>query len=380
MAVGDQVWHDKNVDGEQDSDETGIAGVTVTLYDATTGQPVEVSPGVPMTATTDASGFYLFTGLPSGDYYVVFDLTTLPAGYVPTIQDAPGVDDSLDSDADRATGQTHSTGVLDGGQEDRSLDLGIYRFGIDLTKDVDKREQAVGQEVTFTIQITNASESVVVSLPMTDVFDSQFLEPVRATPGWDTHITDFSPPEQALVWNDLTTHFGDLDPGQAVTVLVTFRVITTTNITENIAVTGGAVDEVGTPVGEAEDGAVITTTPNDVVLADFSAQRVDDGVRLAWSTVLEQDTWGFNLYRSTDGDRNNAVKVNASIILAQGQGSNGASYTYLDSDAQPGVAYHYWLDEVELDGTSAELGEATVPADGDGPAGSHRIFLPFASR
>ncbi len=380
VAVGDQVWHDKNVDGEQDNDETGIAGVTVTLYDATTGQPVEVSPGVPMTATTDASGFYLFTGLPSGDYYVVFDLTTLPAGFVPTIQDAPGVDDNLDSDADRSTGRTHSTGVLDGGQEDRSLDLGIYRFGIELTKDVDQREQIVGQEVTFTIQITNASESVVVSLPMTDVFDSQFLEPVRATPDWDTHITDFGPPEQALVWNDLTTHFGDLDPGQGVTVLVTFRVITTTNITENIAVTGGAVDEVGTPVGEAEDGAVITTTPNDVVLADFSAQRVDDGVRLTWSTILEQDTWGFNLYRSTDGDRSNAVKVNASVILAQGQGSNGASYTYLDSDAQPGVAYHYWLDKVGLDGTSTELGEATVSADGDGPSGQHRIFLPFASR
>ena len=380
VAVGDRVWHDQNVNGQQDSGETGIAGVTVTLYNAATGEPVEVSPGVPMTATTDTSGFYLFSGLPSGDYYVVFDLTTLPAGYVPTVQDAPGVDDALDSDADRATGQTHSTGALTGGQEDRSLDLGVYRFGITLVKDVDKPDQVVGQEVTFTIQITNTGESVLVSLPMTDVFDSQFLEPVRAVPSWDTHVTDFNPPEQALVWDDLTTHFGDVNPGDGVTVLVAFRVITPTTITENIAITGGAVDDVGTPVGEAEDGAVITTTPNDVLLADFSAQRVDDGVRLAWTTILERDTWGFNLYRSTDADRSHAVKVNASTILAQGQGSNGASYAYLDEDAQPGVAYHYWLDEVGLDGVVIEVGQATVSGDGDGPAAQHRIFLPIAIR
>jgi uncharacterized repeat protein (TIGR01451 family) len=380
VIVGDKVWFDADVDGQQDTLEKGVPDVKVSLFSV--GAPARSAPL--MIDTTDANGIYLFENLPPGDYYVVFDLATLPAGYVPTVQNAAGVDDALDSDADRSTGQTHNTGFLALGSQDRTLDMGIYRFGIDLTKRVEKEEYFVGEEVTFTVRITNASQSTVVSLPMTDTFDSTYLEPLRAVPAWDNFDPNFSPPTQLLSWNDLTTHFGDLAPGQGVSIDVVFKAITVTDITVNEAFTGGAADAVGTPVGESNDNAKVTikTTPTAVTLGAFSAIRQDDGVLVTWTTLSELNTWGFNLFRSTDTDRQNAVQVNGSLILAEGQGANGASYQYLDTSADSNVAYHYWLQEVGEN--AGEFGPIAVgDPGGDGPSSgtnSHMIFLPIAIR
>ncbi len=59
-TVRDRVWLDLDGDGVQDLDEPGIAGVTVSLLNAS-GQVVA-------TAITDASGNFAFTNLPDGSY------------------------------------------------------------------------------------------------------------------------------------------------------------------------------------------------------------------------------------------------------------------------------------------------------------------------
>ena len=114
-SIGDTVWYDTDRDGVQDAGETGVAGVTVTLFKdgATTGQ----------TDVTDGSGLYGFTDLEPGNYNVVFDLATLPAGYVVSPQDA-GTDNAVDSDANISTGATVQT-TLDPGENDPSWDMGI---------------------------------------------------------------------------------------------------------------------------------------------------------------------------------------------------------------------------------------------------------------
>ncbi len=51
-AIGDRVWEDTNANGQQDAEESGIAGATVRLYTC-----VNNAPGVLIaTTTTDASG------------------------------------------------------------------------------------------------------------------------------------------------------------------------------------------------------------------------------------------------------------------------------------------------------------------------------------
>jgi len=114
-TIGDLVWDDLNADGVQNPGEPGIPGVTVRLYD-TNGPSV-------FTTTTNASGFYSFTLLPSGDYSLIF---TLPSGYIFSPQDQ-GANDAADSDADTTTGQTIVT-TLSAGETDLTWDAGMYRL------------------------------------------------------------------------------------------------------------------------------------------------------------------------------------------------------------------------------------------------------------
>ena len=132
VTIGDYVWIDEDGDGVQDASETnGVAGVQVVLYD-TNGTALA-------TNTTDASGHYLFTGLPSDDYYVVFEPDSLPSNMVFTVPDQGG-DDALDSDANPTNGQTASTGYLSGISTNLTLDAGLYepvRVGDFVWEDLD---------------------------------------------------------------------------------------------------------------------------------------------------------------------------------------------------------------------------------------------------
>ncbi|MGQ9493458.1 MAG: SdrD B-like domain-containing protein [Anaerolineae bacterium] len=114
-SLGNFVWYDYDLDGIQDIGEPGVPGITVTLY-------TSLGAVVGMT-TTDGNGLYLFEYLPPDDYYLVF---TLPTGYVFTLQDQ-GVDDTVDSDANPATGQTATT-TLEIGENDWTWDAGIYQL------------------------------------------------------------------------------------------------------------------------------------------------------------------------------------------------------------------------------------------------------------
>ncbi|MEZ4707417.1 MAG: SdrD B-like domain-containing protein [Caldilineaceae bacterium] len=92
--------------------------VTVVLYDGVTNTPV-------LTTTTDAAGFYSFTDLTPGDYYVAF---TAPDGYILSPQDADDGNanaDERDSDADPTTAQTATT-MLTSGENDPTWDAGLY--------------------------------------------------------------------------------------------------------------------------------------------------------------------------------------------------------------------------------------------------------------
>jgi protocatechuate 3,4-dioxygenase beta subunit len=113
--LGDTVWNDSNRNGVQDNNETGRAGVKVTLLDA--------SGAVAGTAVTDANGQYLFNNLKPGTYSVQFDKTTLGTGYVFTSAHTGG-NGAVDSDADTGTGLTQQV-TLASGASNHDLDAGV---------------------------------------------------------------------------------------------------------------------------------------------------------------------------------------------------------------------------------------------------------------
>ncbi len=112
--LGNYVWYDSNINGVQDTNENGVSGVTVSLYNCTNTFITST--------TTNASGIYLFTGLvPGQSYYVQF--SNLPATYVFTAANS-GSNEALDSDAAINNGQTACV-TLAANQSYLDLDAGI---------------------------------------------------------------------------------------------------------------------------------------------------------------------------------------------------------------------------------------------------------------
>jgi len=113
-ALGDYAWFDANSNGTQDATEKGIAGITVTLYDASN---VAIT-----SAVTDQNGRYFFSNLNAGTYTVGFGTT--PGKLVFTAKDVVAAGDAADSDVDPATGKTGSY-TLVAGQVNLTVDAGL---------------------------------------------------------------------------------------------------------------------------------------------------------------------------------------------------------------------------------------------------------------
>ena len=124
-------------------------------------------------------------------------------------------------------------------------------------------------------------------------------------------------------------------------------------------------------------GAGLVANPTAIKLASFGAASENGTLVVRWATSLELRTYGFRLYRSATGRLADAVLVTPGLIAATGSSSQGASYRWTDYSAAAGVRYSYWLEEIELSGTSTVYG----PAHAARPAGATlQLFLPVAAR
>ncbi len=118
VSIGDKVWYDTDADGRQDDGEPGMENITVKLMQGST---------VVDSTVTDAEGNYYLNSPSAGDYHVNFELPT-SNDYVFsrfTEQDAPGVDDTKDSDANRESGDTHVFSTKLGDMIDH-VDAGLF--------------------------------------------------------------------------------------------------------------------------------------------------------------------------------------------------------------------------------------------------------------
>ena len=111
-SISNFVWEDVNFNGLQDIGEPGIDNITINLYDS--------SNTFLATTTSNASGFYSFTGLTPGDYYLELEL---PGTHFFTKQNI-GINDNIDSDFDEVTGFSTITN-LESGENDDSFDAGL---------------------------------------------------------------------------------------------------------------------------------------------------------------------------------------------------------------------------------------------------------------
>jgi len=121
-CLGDFVWLDKNVNGIQDSGESGIKGAKVELF-FENGQPAKDFYGNAVAPqTTGDDGKYKFCKLADGKYIVK---VTPPSDYVFSPKDQ-GSDDAKDSDVNPVNGET-AVITLPENANDMKWDAGVYK-------------------------------------------------------------------------------------------------------------------------------------------------------------------------------------------------------------------------------------------------------------
>ncbi len=218
-TVGDLVWNDANGNGIQDSGEKGVGGVKVTL----TGTD-DLGNAVSLTTTTDGDGKYSFTGLRASDDDGYTVTVARPAGTLFTAQNK-GTDDAVDSDVTPSTGKM--TAVLTAGQDNPTLDAGIYTPVLTVAKVSDKPvEVRAGDTITYTVTGTNngpGNFTGVVSAVVVDDLskvtdDATFNDDAKATiDGADAGAVTVGSDDR-LVWS------GPLAKGKSVTITYTVTV------------------------------------------------------------------------------------------------------------------------------------------------------------
>jgi len=113
-TVGNRIWRDVNGDGIQDGEEPGMYGITVTLRNGS---------GIIDTIITNGDGYYTFTQVTPGSYYIH---VAKPTGWEYSPKQNPGApDNDHDSDVDETSGET-TYFTLNPGQVDITQDAGMY--------------------------------------------------------------------------------------------------------------------------------------------------------------------------------------------------------------------------------------------------------------
>ena len=208
--VGDKVWNDINNNGIQDLNETGVAGVTVTLYDVN---------NLPVANTiTDADGLYNFANVNPGTYSVGF---SLPIGYIfstPT----QGADTEKDSDPNTTSGITATFTVV-AGQSRTDIDAGIHTqqntsasIGNFVWNDVNNngiQEPNEAGVAGVTVTLYDGTGTNVIATDITDILGNYTFNDLPAgtylvgfnnlpngftfvTPGQGSNIAEDSDPDQ----------------------------------------------------------------------------------------------------------------------------------------------------------------------------------------
>ncbi|MCB0552149.1 MAG: DUF11 domain-containing protein, partial [Phaeodactylibacter sp.] len=310
QSLGTLVWLDENDNGLADFSEVGIPAVPVQLYTIGFGGIVEEVPvgsdGIWGTAddmlggiVTDGTGEYLFEGLPAGTYFVVI---TPPSDYASSVgtgldgsiagpyESAPDPDDNIDND-DNGTEEVLPAGagtlpgaiiselvvlipgdngaannnIVDNGAgqtTNPTVDFGLFQtiFDLALVKELGAGQSNMvspGDDVTFTIIITNQGGIAADNIAVMDYVPAGFTFNAALNTGW-TVVPGGASTTLSIAGGSLPT--GGLSPGASAMVDVVLTVnggLSSGTQLVNFAEISDATDSENNPVQD------IDSTPDD---------------------------------------------------------------------------------------------------------------------
>jgi|GEM_PF-1527485 len=337
--IGDYVWWDENGNGLQGDTEKGFEELKVELFSRD-------NRFVPVAETeTDLDGYFCFTGLSSGEYFLKFEI---PINHVATEPDFVNDDnqtfDDKDSDVTNKFGPgTTDIIVLGKNDQNKDVDVGFYpggSIGDFVWKDVDP-----GIDNRYDEGIDVPFEDVFIELYHVIDFNGSEIDTLMATTQTDRNgnysfdnlakgdyiLKLIEPIGEALTQNDLQleeTIDNDFSPETGRTEVVNLR-----------------TSEIRTDI----DGGLTTGTV-PLTLVDFWGERIPDENfnRLFWITQSESNTDKFVIERSI-GDAKDFTPIGE--VEAAGNSLEELYYTFDDLDSRFAGRYFYRLKMLDLNGS-----------------------------
>lgn len=308
--VGDYVWNDLNGDGIQDSNEPGLPGVTVTLYDAM---------GTPLGSTvTDAAGKYYFFNVPEGSYSLGF--STYPTIMEFTRKESNAAANG--SDVNSSTGRTDLFTVVAGGNN-LDIDAGlrasfIGRVGDFVWDDYDQDGIQDPNEpgvAGVRVQLINLNTGQVIGEAITkgngffQFFTVPVEVPLRAI--FSNAVANFTVANQGDGTNDSKVDASG---------------VTISNFTLPY----------GSGIYNIDAGLIRPPGALPVKGLTLYASRHKNDVSLSWKTTWEANTEVCLIERSTNGQQFTQI----GSIPAVGNSNNGYQYAFIDKNVPAGHLYY----------------------------------------
>jgi SdrD B-like domain/Secretion system C-terminal sorting domain len=355
VTLGNRVWWDLNDNGKKDSGEPNGGWIRVNLYQDNDENGVADLGFTTLTTVTDGSGFYSFTNLAPGKYFVGVEAGW--SHYKSTLNGGDP-DNNINNDnngytQDLATYNIYTQTIsLELGTEpegagniNNTLDVGMWKGnGLGDIVWLDNNRNGIQEDgepglANVIVKLKNLAGDVLET-KTTDASGKYFFYDPAGYYGTINYQIEFVAPSGYLP-TYCNTGADDEKDSDAL---------------------NGIISSVNVPLGQWNHSLDAGFMPESAVLLpvkllSFSAMLVNNNkVDLKWSTVTEVNLNNFTIERSTDG----VSYSDAGMVFANGSGAERMDYGMSDnvSNVQSSVIY-YRLRSIDNDGKS-QLSETRI--------------------
>jgi len=438
-SLGNRVWFDTDNDGRIDAGESGLDGVSVSLFADANADGTPDSPGSPLSsATTAGGGYYRFDSLAAGNYVVrinssnfdnggdvlygyqnttgnvTVDMDSTTAANGENGIDISGAANSIQTNGILSNSITIGAGVSEpvgesdlsasgqgspDGFADMTVDFGFYRLcvgnvvfndmGAGANRDNGLFDSGEIGRPNVRVRIYNSAGTTEIPVGADGILGtaddgangvltnaSGNYQLCGLAPGsYRGTVTQAGPvsstPTDATPNNNEDSDDNGGPAGSAIGSIPAGTIVSSA-----ITLTPGAAgalsnNTVVNATGVTTDPTLdfgLVVPPSAVTMADFRAGETGGGVGLSWQTGFEVDNLGYRIWRDTGSGRelvNKELVAGSALQVGAAAMTAGKEYRVLDKSAGSASA-SYWLEAVDLDGSSEWFGPVTV----DGQVGA----------